>query len=145
MMNYQITPDYIIQIDTEDLAMIKAKRWRAHKSKCGNVYFATGSRAGMHMLHRWLLGVARINQESWVVVDHKNQNSLDNRKNNLRICTQSLNSRNRRGLQGVYWRPNRKGWQVNITVDKQRTFLGLHKDFFEAACTRKSAENTYGC
>ena len=137
---YHITPEYVIIIDLEDWKRIQDRTWRAVKSRCGNVYFMSGH----DRLHRWLLSVPD-NTDTWIVVDHRNQNCFDNRKENLRICGQSLNSRNRKGLQGVYWIKDRASYQANITVEGERIFLKRTNDFFEAICARKSAENYYGC
>ena len=43
-------------------------------------------------LHKYLLGLS---VESRLIVDHKNGKSLDCRRNNLRACTQLINSLNR--------------------------------------------------
>lgn len=54
-------------------------------------------------LHRWLLGA-----KEGEVVDHKDGNTLDNRKSNLRLVTQLENSQNQKpksnktGYKGVY-------------------------------------------
>ena len=54
-------------------------------------------------------------------IDHKNRNRLDNRRENLRICTHSQNMANRRrsknntsGYKGVSWDTVHKGWHSQI-------------------------------
>ena len=54
-------------------------------------------------------------------VDHINGNSLDNRRENLRICSQaenkrnlSLSKRNTSGYKGVCWAPERQRWHVRV-------------------------------
>ena len=72
--------------------------------------------------------------------DHINGDGLDNRKQNLRICTNAENARNRRlgktntsGFKGVSWFKRDKIWYVHITHNKKLMFLGCFKDKEEAA------------
>lgn len=69
--------------DLEDLDMIKNERW------CGSSYsYIRNSRTGLQM-HRFVT-----NCPDGFVVDHLNHNRTDNRKTNLRICTESQNLAN---------------------------------------------------
>lgn len=52
-----------------------------------------GSRKSIYF-HRAALGV----EDATKVVDHKNRNPLDNRRCNIRVCTQSENMKNRKGF-----------------------------------------------
>ena len=70
--------------------------------------------------------------------DHVNQDKLDNRKSNLRICTRSenqcnigLKSNNTSGYKGV----SRNGdkWLAEIYVSKQKVHLGRFTCKHEAA------------
>ena len=55
--------------------------------------------------------------------DHKNFNRLDNRKENLRICTKrqnqihQFNSRNKTGYRGISWNERDKAWVVQISTE----------------------------
>ncbi len=78
-------------------------------------------------LHRFLM-----NPPEGKVVDHKNHDTLDNRRSNLRICTQQDNIRSARqrknssGFKGVYWNPVRNKWQARIhDTGKKAIHLGL--------------------
>lgn len=80
-----------------------------------------------------------------LVVDHINGNRLDNRKENLRICTQQQNiwntrkrSDNTSGYKGVHfddvkWR--NKKWRAQISYNKKLIFIGR----FETAEQAKQA------
>lgn len=65
------------------------------------------------------------------VVDHINGNSLDNRRENLRHCTQqenclnkAISSKNTSGVKGVYWEKSRKKWVARIFLQGKQTFIG---------------------
>lgn len=84
-------------------------------------------------------------------IDHINGNGLDNRIDNLRCVTPSENAKNRKirpenrsGLSGVVWSGTHEKWLASVRNNKKQISLGAFRDFFEAACARKSAETTCG-
>jgi hypothetical protein len=118
-----------VLIDSEDIPKVIEFRWNTTKGKNG-VFYAIAYKKGRHFLmHRLLTGAVK-------QIDHKNRNGLDNRKGNLRPCTQSLNNakqkRNRVGLsspfKGVYWDRKRKRWCSHIYLKNKRYDLGGFKD-----------------
>jgi len=83
-------------------------------------------------------------------VDHINGDTLDNRKCNLRAVNRQENCKNTKlakdnksGIHGVTWETWSQKWLVRIGVDGKGVNLGRFNDFFEACCTRKSAELKY--
>lgn len=82
--------------------------------------------------------------------DHCNRNKLDNRKSNLRPCTQQENSMNRglkrnntSGITGVYWFSRDKKWKVQININKRVKSLGTFVNKKDAIKTRLIAELEY--
>ena len=80
-----------------------------------------------------------------MVVDHINHDTLDNRKQNLRICTVFENQQNLRSKKteqtGVYYRyyKNNGKWCANITKNKKRYYKEF-KTKDEAIKWRKEQE-----
>ena len=80
-------------------------------------------------------------------IDHVDGNGLNNKIENLRLTTLSLNQRNRAvgknsttGIPGVNCHCNGKGFSVHCA----NKYAGYSEDFFEACCLRKSAELQHG-
>lgn len=96
--------------------------------------------------------------KSGLMVDHKNGNGLDNRKENLRVCSNQQNQWNRSkkkstktGYKGVnlFMVPNRKKdnfykyFESKIVVSGKKIHLGLFKDVTDAAKAYDSAALEY--
>lgn len=82
--------------------------------------------------------------------DHINHNRIDNRKENLRVCTRSENLQNMSikksntsGTTGVYWDIKNNKWRAQIQLlGKLKTF-GRYKNLDDAIKARKDAEEKY--
>lgn len=88
------------------------------------------------LMHRSILGVF----DSSLGIDHVNQDSLDNRRCNLRVCTQSQNNANQKnrvdsvsGFKGVTWVKSLKRWRAMIRINNVLRHLGVFTDKQEAA------------
>jgi len=69
------------------------------------------------------------NAPEGMVVDHLNGDTLDNRKSNLRVCTQAENARNRKGTKGVCYDKSKGKWMVRY----RNKFFGRYKTEQEAS------------
>ena len=86
-----------------------------------------------------------------LVVDHINHDSLDNRKENLRICTIAQNNMNRpgpqknckSGVRGVIWEKRWKRWQATIRVNRKQIYLGIFKELEAAKSAYAQANKKY--
>ena len=128
-------------IDIEDVDKVKIYKWSLN----GRGYVMCRINGKRISLHRFIM-----NCPENMVVDHINHNKLDNRKCNLRICTQSQNTMNKRKQSnntseytGVYWYKARSKWRVYITVNGKRIDLGYYDNLEEAIKVRKQAEKKY--
>lgn len=82
------------------------------------------------LIHRYLM-----NPKKDEIVDHINNNTLDNRISNLRICDYSLNSHNRRGRSGNYIGVSKSGkhYSANIAKKGVQYRLGTYITKIDAA------------
>jgi len=78
-----------------------------------------------------------------IVVDHIKHNKLDNRKQNLRLCSAAENNWNRVGNFGVIWINQSKKYRARIMVNGKEIWLGEYKDYEVALKVRKDAEKEY--
>ena len=93
-----------------------------------------GIRLGNSMLHRYL-----IDAPDGYHVDHINHNTLDNRKENLRVVTHLANNLNREDLVGSI--PQRGDKFLPSITYRGRTYhLGTFDDFSHAAAARVAAK-----
>jgi hypothetical protein len=138
-----------VMIDKDDYKRVSKLKWYVNKyTRTGKIYWYMITTDGT-LLHRFIMGDP-INK---MVVDHKDNNTLDNRKSNLEIVTRKNNCRKAElcvknkgsGYPGVYWYTFTKTpvWIAYITVDYKRIHLGSFSDLDEAIKVRKQAEKKY--
>ncbi|UUV25924.1 MULTISPECIES: HNH endonuclease [Lysinibacillus] len=105
-------------------------------------------------LHRILMNPSR---EKGVHIDHINGDKLDNRRENLRICSHQENMRNKKPhrmyknkpttskYKGVVWDKVRKLWIVKITDGEKYSNKGGYTNEIAAAnCYNYYAEKMFG-
>jgi hypothetical protein len=127
-----------VLIDAADLPKVQNFSWHLFKAGRKNsprLIPSTHIGGKRVKMHRFLLDAP-----SGLVVDHKNHNTLDNRRDNLRICQQGQNALNQRKrtakctsqYKGVYFTKDKR-WMAYINVNKSRTVLGYFGTELEAA------------
>jgi hypothetical protein len=140
-----LTQGKIALADDEDYEWLSRYSWHVYYSRSNDAYYAIRNQvSGEYQnkknrrtvyMHRAILNVT----DSALDVDHINMNTLDNRKENLRIATRSQNQFNRNkqsnntsGYKGVYWHRQKAKWDSIIIVNKKRIFLGSYSTPEEA-------------
>lgn len=127
-------------VDIGDYELVSRHNWYAKEDPSSGLYAATnipdwssGSyRQKTLRMHRLLTGHR--------MVDHANNDGLDNRRSNLREGADGKNAKNRRPnklgsskYRGVCWFPSSRKWVGYIMCDKKRYHLGYFLDEDEAA------------
>ena len=132
--SYNVDKTYTI--DAEDYPEVSKYKWvsdkRGYAKNVNNNLF----------LHRLLLN-AKIGQQ----VDHINLNILDNRKENLRICNNSLNSSNRKpygklSIKGVEKHTNGK-YSAYFRIDNKQYHSPCYNTAEEASFARFILEQLF--
>lgn len=139
-------------VDKDDYERCKDKRWRisSHTRKNGktriDVMSGSPSKNNTISLHQFI-----IKAEKGDVVDHKDGNTLNNRKSNLRKCTQKENVRNKTVLQsnntsgilGVYKdsrKEHKTNWIAEIRYNDIKIYLCAYINLEDAVYCRYYAE-----
>ena len=92
--NRNTKEEFLVKISNEDIDLAKKYKWFTKKD-CNKIYIRASYRPERHksvevMLHRLLF-----DNPKDMVIDHINGNTLDNRRENLRCVTVSVNSKNK--------------------------------------------------
>lgn len=131
-----------ILIDSADLELVSQYPWTVSQDGYAKKYFEHWN--GGKNRQRWVVHMHRLimDADSGQVVDHINQNTLDNRRCNLRFASKSLNAHNSRKIKGavpyrgvMYNHQKGKPYQANITINGRRKRLGLFDTAEEASKT----------
>lgn len=129
-------------IDVEDLPLVENYIWHAWWGGAGfyavrNSHKIEGPPRRIY-LHRVLLGLDRGDR---IEGDHRDRNTLDNRRSNIRLASKAENRRNvhrptrvgRSGYRGVFPCPCSPNWRARICVDYKSVDLGVFEDRIDAA------------
>lgn len=133
-------------VDPEDHEWLSSKKW--FLSSHGYAYTvlrkvkAAGKSTQQNVPMHRVVALANSDQHT----DHINGDKLDNRKSNLRLCTNRENAMNARrrplntsGYKGVGWDKAKGLWRAYIKVNYRQIWLGYYRDRESAALAYNEA------
>ena len=93
----ELTKGYVCVISNEDYRKVNRHSWHVHmskgsKRKCGQPYARANIKGKKIYMHRFIMGA----ENRQLQVDHKNHQTLDNRRENLEVVTHEENQKRKR-------------------------------------------------
>ena len=140
MNTIALSQGLVAVVDTGDFEWLSSWNWYANNARSARPYAVrtiVDVRPRTIWMHRELM-----NAPQGLDVDHINSNTLDNRRNNLRLVTRAQNQHNRRKagrqtsrFKGVHFRSQERLWAASIggRFKSERTWLGRFEAEEEAA------------
>jgi len=158
MKEIPLTRGMVALVDDADFEWLNQWKWYAFRvsvNKEGVPYFYPShslwqkgqNRSKVIMMHRFIMGVT----DTKILVDHKDRNTLNCQRSNLRLCTKAQNCRNRRKLEGTrsaYIGVSPTGnpinkWMAKIRCNLKQKYLGSYQTEIEAATAYNEAAKKY--
>jgi hypothetical protein len=122
----QLSRGLVSLVDDEDHEDLSQFNWFATNLGYAARNMPRGESPRNELMHRRICGV-----EYGQYVDHINYNTLDNRRPNLRVCTNSQNNMSRllssnstSGYKGVSWSLVANRWRSYIKINGRQIHLG---------------------
>jgi hypothetical protein len=144
-----LTQGRFAKVDDEDYEELSKYKWHAAvkpRTIYAGRYARINGKERQIFMHRQLLGI----MDSKALGDHKDNDGLNNTRDNLRISDPSKNNRNRRSwlratsrFVGVCWHKKDKKWQAAIQANGRQKHLGQFNSEEDAARARDAAAREF--
>lgn len=135
MKKILLTQGKFALVDDADFEWINQWKWSLLQGKYAHRNLGNGKWLRMHRLI--------VNTPTGMSTDHINGNGLDNRRSNLRICTQQQNTlnsvkkkNNSSGYKNIWWDKSRMKWCVQIMHKGRKYSPGRFNDLETAVFIR---------
>lgn len=138
--------EYKVLFDIEDVEKIKQYKWHIHKGRYNRVDACTNKRCSHKEKRRYMIMTRYLlDYNGEKQIDHINRNTLDNRRQNLRIVdcwSNNQNKQNDNNWRGITWDKARNKWKATLQYNGRVYNLGRFDEFRDALMRRKIAERT---
>lgn len=145
MKQIPLTQGEFALVDDSDYEFLMQWKWQYHSAGYARRDYQIDNKKYKVYMHRVIIGV-----ENGLVTDHINGNKLDNRKENLRLCSQRQNSMNSHEtknssskFKGVSLFKRDSNWSSGITVNGKKKHLGYFLSETDAAAAYNEAAIKY--
>lgn len=151
----ELTQGKFTVVDDQDYEFLNQWNWQsAYDPKLDGYYVHRTQHIGMFNgkkkqktigMHRQIMEHALGRKlERYEVIDHINNDPLDNRRENLRIASPRQNQQNQKRktsskYPGVYWSKQAKKWHAMIKLNGKKKHLGYFVEEREAAKAYEAA------
>jgi hypothetical protein len=148
----QLTKGKVALVDDEDYELLNQYKWVAFLNGCNNWYAYRSVRINKRSYFIAMHNVI-LKPHKGLICDHINGNSLDNRRINLRECTNTENIRNQKlqsrikssVFKGVHYSQRDKVWIAKVVVNKKDISLGTFRSEIKAGLAYdEGAKKYYG-
>lgn len=144
-MEVPLTQGKVAVIDDVDADIIAPYKWWAVKSRSADRWYAATKIGGRRIWMHALL-------TTYPMTDHRDCDGLNNRRGNLRSCTNAQNCQNRRKgsrassqFKGVYWNRATETWRACVRKSKKLHYLGtFYTEEAAAEAYRAKATELFG-
>lgn len=147
MKQIQLSQGRVALVDDEDFEKLNQYKWCANKIR--KTYYATtywgikkSGSYGHLTMHRLILNIT----DGKILIDHRDNNGLNNQKKNLRIATTSQNAMNSGAnksgtskYKGVSRASRGESWQARISKGGKHEYLGYFSNENDAAIAYNKA------
>lgn len=152
MREIELTLNMTAIVDDGDFDRLSKFTWYAKPGRQTSYAITNINKNGSHKhirMHRMIMG---LEDSPYPLIDHKNRNGLDNRRDNLRIATVNQNRWNAgvgrmhtSKYKGVSWDKNRGKWTSHICKNGKQNNIGRFDNEIDAALAYdERARKIYG-
>lgn len=140
MKEIPLTRGKFAVVDNENFDSLSQNKWHYWIDPKSLVEYAVRHKKIKGKVQRLMMHREITRSSHNLVIDHRNGNGLDNRRENLRTCTKVQNNMNRKpnksnqtGLKGISWNTQIRKWKAGIGFKGKAINLGHYYDKRTAA------------